>query len=158
MIELELARELRSNWLFRGVQKVRRTNLEQIYAATCQSVSRLARFVPLPGHLPRLSFTPSSLAMGSNYVFSLQPTFTQGLILGQLSILVLLALILKYLFVDSSETPVETSSYHPRLDNEPSMRSHRRLASCDDDDEANETSNESADWFNMILHQVRFIQ
>lgn len=112
----------------------------------------------LPGPLLD-SVSTCSLAMGSNYVFSLQPTFTQGLILGQLSILVLLALILKYLFIDSSESPIETSSYHPRLDNEPPMRSRHKLAShdTDDDDSANETSNESADWFNTILQQVRFI-
>src|ERR1700679_2009197 len=92
--------------------------------------------------------------MGNNYVFSLQPTFTQGLILGQVSILFLLALILKYLFIDSSESPVETSSYHPRLDSDSSRRSHHGLLSRDADWEKDA---ESAEWFNMLLQQVRFI-
>ena len=51
--------------------------------------------------------------MSGNYLFSLTPTFTQGLVLGQLSILVLLMLILKYLFLDSTKYPFETTSYHP---------------------------------------------
>jgi len=89
--------------------------------------------------------------MGNNYVFSLQPTFTQGLILGQVSILFLLALILKYLFIDSSESPVETSSYHPRLDSDSSRRSHHGLLSRDADWEKDA---ESAEWFNMLLQQV----
>jgi len=89
--------------------------------------------------------------MGSNYVFSLQPTFTQGLILGQVSILFLLALILKYLFIVSSESPVESSSYHPRLDSDPSLRSHYKLQSRDSNQKE---GTESAEWFNMLLHQV----
>jgi len=91
--------------------------------------------------------------MGSNYVFSLQPTFTQGLILGQVSILFLLALILKYLFIDSIESPVETSSYHPRLDNE-SSRGHHKL-SPPPRDTTEEKGAESAEWFNMLLQQVK---
>ncbi|KAF8506936.1 maintenance of mitochondrial morphology protein 1 [Russula emetica] len=39
--------------------------------------------------------------MGSGYIFSLQPTFTQGFILGQFSILALLFVVLKYLFLDT---------------------------------------------------------
>ena len=92
--------------------------------------------------------------MGNNYVFSLQPTFTQGLILGQMSILVLLALILKYLFILPSDAPIETSSYHPRLDSDSSLHSHHRLPSHDDGEKKDA---ESAQWFNMLLHQVRFI-
>jgi len=90
--------------------------------------------------------------MGTNYVFSLQPTFTQGLILGQLSILVLLGLILKYLFLDSTKYPFETtSSYHPRVDSDGLLRkqnisSHSML---DGDEKA-----ESLEWFNMLLNQV----
>jgi maintenance of morphology protein 1 len=40
------------------------------------------------------------------YVLTLNPTFTQGFILGQLSIIILLVLILKYLFLDSSNEPL----------------------------------------------------
>lgn len=90
-------------------------------------------------------------AMGNNYVFSLQPTFTQGLILGQLSILVLLVLILKYLFLDSTEYPFETSSYHPRVDNDLLLKKQNVASHLSDsiDEKA-----ESAEWFNMLLHQA----
>ncbi|KAJ7139811.1 hypothetical protein C8R44DRAFT_605728 [Mycena epipterygia] len=89
--------------------------------------------------------------MANNYVFSLQPTFTQGLILGQLSILVLLVLILKYLFLDSTEYPFETSSYHPRVDNDLLLRKQNVASHLSDsiDEKA-----ESAEWFNMLLHQA----
>ncbi|KAJ7042555.1 maintenance of mitochondrial morphology protein 1 [Mycena alexandri] len=90
--------------------------------------------------------------MGTNYVFSLQPTFTQGLILGQLSILVLLVLILKYLFLDSTETPFETSSYHPRVDSDLLLRK-QRISSHSSAESLDENA-ESAEWFNMLLHQV----
>ncbi|KAJ7783439.1 maintenance of mitochondrial morphology protein 1 [Mycena maculata] len=89
--------------------------------------------------------------MGNNYVFSLQPTFTQGLILGQLSILVLLVLILKYLFLDSTEYPFETSSYHPRVDHD--LLRKQNISSYSKA-EATEDKAESAEWFNMLMHQV----
>lgn len=99
-----------------------------------------------------------ALAMGNNYVFSLQPTFTQGLILGQLSILLLLGLILKYLFIDSSESSVEAFSYHPRLDNKtPVGPDYYRFSSRDSEEEVDSKGSESADWFNIILQQVRFV-
>lgn len=94
--------------------------------------------------------------MGNNYIFTLQPTFTQGLVFGQVSILCLLAVILKYLFIESSESPIESSTYHPRLDNE-SLRSHLLPTHDTDDDELEEEKEkeaESAEWFNMLLQQV----
>jgi maintenance of mitochondrial morphology protein 1 len=91
--------------------------------------------------------------MGSNYVFTLQPTFTQGLILGQLSILVLLVLILKYLFLDSTEFP--TSSYHPRLDSDTSLRNQKHFSQEAAENNILEWGAESTEWFNMILQQVR---
>ncbi|KAK7064487.1 maintenance of mitochondrial morphology protein 1 [Favolaschia claudopus] len=90
--------------------------------------------------------------MGSNYVFSLQPTFTQGLILGQLSVLVLLVLILKYLFLDSTEQPFETSSYHPRVDNQRLLR--KQNISPQSAPESVDEAPESAEWFNMLVHQI----
>ncbi|KAK7694529.1 hypothetical protein QCA50_001715 [Cerrena zonata] len=54
--------------------------------------------------------------MANAYIFTLQPTFTQGLLLGQLSILCLLVLVLKYLFFDTdSGQPYKPVSYHPRV-------------------------------------------
>ncbi|KAK0233469.1 maintenance of mitochondrial morphology protein 1 [Armillaria fumosa] len=91
--------------------------------------------------------------MSSNYVFSLQPTFTQGLIFGQLSILVLFALILKYLFLDSTEYPFETSSYHPRANSDIGLRSHK-IRSYDAKEKTQNQQEESAEWFNVLLQQV----
>jgi maintenance of morphology protein 1 len=81
--------------------------------------------------------------MPSNYLFSFQPTFTQGLILGQLSILVLFGLILKYLFLDS--THLSTSFYHPRVESDQTLRIHDTISKED-----------STEWFNVILKQVSF--
>lgn len=91
--------------------------------------------------------------MGNNYIFSLQPTFTQGLILGQLSILVLLVLILKYLFLDSTEYPFETSSYHPRVDSDVLLRN--RINASQEVKQEVDHGDETAEWFNMLLLQVR---
>jgi maintenance of morphology protein 1 len=92
--------------------------------------------------------------MGNSYVLTLQPTFTQGLILGQLSILVLLGLILKYLFLHSSDLP--TSSYHPRVDSHAQLRSHKFIIrEPPEDDTGSECSAESTEWFNMMLRRVR---
>ncbi|TFK41015.1 maintenance of mitochondrial morphology protein 1 [Crucibulum laeve] len=91
--------------------------------------------------------------MPSNYLFSLQPTFTQGLVLGQLSILVLLGLILKYLFLDSTQYPFETSSYHPRVDSDLSLRKRKAESSTQPDPIPSEDA-ESAQWFNALLRQV----
>ncbi|KAL0072129.1 ERMES complex subunit mmm1 [Marasmius tenuissimus] len=91
--------------------------------------------------------------MANNYVFSLQPTFTQGFIIGQLSILILLYFILKYLFLDSTKYPFETSSYHPKVTSDSSNRNqHISLQSESSTDEKAES--ESAEWFALLLHQV----
>ncbi|KAF8922391.1 maintenance of mitochondrial morphology protein 1 [Mucidula mucida] len=91
--------------------------------------------------------------MSTNYVFSLQPTFTQGLILGQLSIMFLLALILQYLFLDSTESPFETSSYHPRV-NSDIRRKGQQNPPVERKRDSLDESGESADWFNALLQQV----
>jgi maintenance of mitochondrial morphology protein 1 len=91
--------------------------------------------------------------MSSSYIFTLEPTFTQGLVLGQLFILTLLALILRYLFLDSTKYPFETPSYHPRVDKEPSSR--RPPIFTLDSEETRDGSSESAKWFNALMEQVR---
>ncbi|KAH9946769.1 maintenance of mitochondrial morphology protein 1 [Amylocystis lapponica] len=98
--------------------------------------------------------------MGDAYIFALQPTFTQGLIIGQASILFLLVLILKYLFFDTdSEHPYRISSYQPRAgDGDGDSTNHAALkklavnpgaAGGQDNADA-----ESADWLNVVLQQV----
>lgn len=93
-----------------------------------------------------------------NYLFSLTPTFTQGLILGQLSILLLLYFILKYLFFDSKSS----------LQGEENLRRHTNNFAVDDsllppssqtkvaaaDTEYPSDEPESAEWMNALLQQV----
>lgn len=91
--------------------------------------------------------------MSSNYVLSLEPTFTQGLILGQLSILFLLTLILRHLFFDSrAGRHLETPTYHPRLDREASA--HTKGISEGKERAAAGEDSESAEWFNLIAQHV----
>ena len=90
--------------------------------------------------------------MGSNYIFSLTPTFTQGLILGQLSILALLVLVLKYLFLDSNTIPETFREDQHSLSFEKSHAVPKRmpmlpLAIAPD-------TGDPTGWFNLILQQV----
>ncbi|CAK5265294.1 unnamed protein product [Mycena citricolor] len=90
--------------------------------------------------------------MGVSNVFSLQPTFTQGLIIGQLSILILLAFILKYLFLDSPQNPFQTSHYNDhRFDAHRPVRKQNLSSTGGVEDRE---GIESAEWFNMLMHQV----
>ncbi|KAI0307975.1 hypothetical protein B0F90DRAFT_1678996 [Multifurca ochricompacta] len=85
----------------------------------------------------------------SNYIFSLQPTFTQGFIMGQLSILALLAVILKYLFLENEhlqKVPVYADRDHPVLQPTP--------LSTPMDQTSARIESESTEWFNALLHQV----
>ena len=97
-------------------------------------------------------------AMGSAYLLTLQPTFTQGLILGQVSILVLLFFILKYLFfVSGKEDPQTTLSYQPRLvySGEADTIEGQNPLTPDSAIERNGVESvESADWMNIVLQQV----
>jgi maintenance of morphology protein 1 len=86
--------------------------------------------------------------MGSAYMFSLQPTFTQGFILGQFSILALLAVVLKYLFFDtehSQKVPVYAERDPPVL--QPTLPSARV------DENSVQIESESTEWLNALLHQ-----
>ena len=88
--------------------------------------------------------------MGSNSVFSFQPTFTQGLLLGQLSVLILLILVLKYLFLDSTQHPFETSSYQPQAGNNLNPRHEPQKVVA----EQHGRLPESTEWLNALLQQV----
>ncbi|KAI6044974.1 hypothetical protein EDC04DRAFT_2637830 [Pisolithus marmoratus] len=89
--------------------------------------------------------------MGSNYVFSLTPTFTQGLVLGQLSILVLLVLVLKHLFFVSPVDQSDIPNFHPRtVPDHPSWNRTPKV----EEDSPREASLESAVWFNLLARQV----
>lgn len=93
--------------------------------------------------------------MGSNYLLFVQPTFTQGLVLGQLSIFFLLALILKYLFIDNSlpHATATGAAYHPGIDTEANRALHQQREQSELRD--GQKGAESAEWFNMLLQQVR---
>jgi maintenance of morphology protein 1 len=93
--------------------------------------------------------------MSNNYLFTFKPTFTQGLIIGQLSILILIGLVLRYLFLDSPQYPFETSSYHPRVDNDLLVRKRKLDAINEENPVAGEArDSESAEWFNGLLRQA----
>lgn len=128
--------------------------------------------LPLPAFLqagsgqdaPKLSLRHDHTALGSlatmgtAYIFTLQPTFTQGLVLGQLSILILLFFILKYLFfISSKEDPQKTLLYQPRLvyNGDPSVPDSPSVSTSDSGDGRNAEEAESADWLNFVLQQVR---
>ncbi|KAI0322674.1 hypothetical protein OF83DRAFT_545778 [Amylostereum chailletii] len=88
--------------------------------------------------------------MGTNYVFSLQPTFTQGLILGQLSILFLVVVILKYLFLDTTEERAEgSSSYRHRSERDAPTFFGREGKSI-----PGEQLPESTEWFNTVIYHA----
>jgi maintenance of morphology protein 1 len=84
--------------------------------------------------------------MGSGHIFSLQPTFTQGFILGQFSILALLAVVLKYLFLD-------TEPSHKGADRDAAVSQPTR-PSARVDEGAKHIDPESTEWLNALLHQV----
>ncbi|KAI8995533.1 maintenance of mitochondrial morphology protein 1 [Trametes punicea] len=95
--------------------------------------------------------------MATAYIFTLQPTFTQGLILGQASILLLLFLVLKYLFFDADPgRPYRKASYQPKV--EPHTTGENFATGQADlgkpeaflhDGEA-----ESSEWLNLFIQQV----
>ena len=115
----------------------------------------------------RLSKT-SFERMPATSLLSLQPTFLQGFVVGQISILLLLALILKYLFFESAPpgsptvlAPLPAPRFQQRdaaqsaaLDAKPpplppadaadSVHVHSRVAGI-----------ESVEWFNLIIREVR---
>ncbi|KLO14480.1 hypothetical protein SCHPADRAFT_903287 [Schizopora paradoxa] len=98
--------------------------------------------------------------MGANYIFSLTPTFTQGLIIGQLSILLLLAVILKYLFLDSGPTPPYDAGILQQLPVPVSSQEKDRSTSRtqftlgDEGFRGGFDETESAQWFNVIVRQI----
>lgn len=98
----------------------------------------------------------SPMSASANYLFTFHPTFTQGLVIGQLSILLLLYLTLKYLFLDSTEYPVDSSSYHPVIDNDRAWKRQETSKLRLDPSDFSKQGPESTEWFNAILEQVRF--
>ncbi|KAI0361739.1 maintenance of mitochondrial morphology protein 1 [Trametes cingulata] len=95
--------------------------------------------------------------MATAYIFTLQPTFTQGLILGQASILLLLFLVLKYLFFDADPNrPYRKASYQPKV--EPSTDANGFTSGGADpvkvDGSTRDEDAESSEWLNVFLQQV----
>ncbi|KAJ3018028.1 hypothetical protein NUW54_g440 [Trametes sanguinea] len=95
--------------------------------------------------------------MATAYIFTLQPTFTQGLILGQASILLLLFLVLKYLFFDADpDRPYRKASYQPKV--EPGLAGHDSGATRIELGNGGLTPDygaaESSEWLNLFLQQV----
>jgi maintenance of morphology protein 1 len=89
------------------------------------------------------------------YIFSLEPTFTQGLILGQLSILCLLVLVLKYLFLETTDASVEEEPRYSRATHNHIPPQSRQSLDNQDEDVKPVMQAESAEWFNALFLQVR---
>lgn len=89
----------------------------------------------------------------TNFIFTLQPTFTQGLILGQLSIIVLLFFVLKFLFFEPTVHPFETVSYQPRAESTRKPFNNDALPSPKPEDIL-EGGPESTEWFSALIQQV----
>lgn len=98
-------------------------------------------------------------------LFSSTPTFTQGLVLGQLSILLLLAFILRYLFFDTNLPPPSTDEDESDADaraDEPKDSGHpipthplsSQKHSFIEDFPVDATRQESLEWFNLLLNEA----
>ncbi|KAF8973719.1 maintenance of mitochondrial morphology protein 1 [Flammula alnicola] len=93
--------------------------------------------------------------MSSSFPLFFQPTFTQGLVIGQLSILVLLGMVLKYLFLESSQYPYQTA-YHQQVDNDAFLR-QRAFHARKNLPEHDADTRESTEWFNTLLKQRQVV-
>ncbi|KDR85151.1 hypothetical protein GALMADRAFT_131883 [Galerina marginata CBS 339.88] len=91
--------------------------------------------------------------MSGSFPLFFQPTFTQGLIIGQLSILLLLGLILKYLFLESSQYPHQAASYHQQVDTDAFLR-QRNFQARKNVPQYDPEAFESTEWFNTLLRQI----
>lgn len=97
-----------------------------------------------------------------NYIFTLTPTFTQGLILGQVSILLLVYFILKYLFFDSKsaqlleESPEEDAPFfRPNFSAEKFISTAFPQARVKEQNKEHDGDPmESAEWLNVLLKQI----
>jgi maintenance of morphology protein 1 len=89
--------------------------------------------------------------MSTSTLFSFEPTFTQGFIVGQFSIVIILILVLRHLFFDSRVgRRLETPTYHPHLSEEKPSNQTSYAERCG----AYVDGGESAVWFNVILRNV----
>ncbi|CAE6476479.1 unnamed protein product [Rhizoctonia solani] len=87
-------------------------------------------------------------------LFSMTPTFTQGLVVGQLSILLLLVIIVRHLFLDSAKTqPVHTPA--PLPVRPPPQDSEKAKTDAEGDWRTGDA--ETAEWFNLLLNLVRSV-
>lgn len=99
-------------------------------------------------------------------VITFHPTFTQGFIFGQLSILILLAFILKYLFLESTPPPNRPTASLAAIDaireyggasidgNKTQEHSQRPTVSDSFPPVVLSENAESTEWFNLVIHEV----
>lgn len=112
---------------------------------------------PTPSAPPHFSIPPH---MGNAYIFSLQPTFTQGFFIGQLFSLCLVVFVFKYLFFDTTLERPYKSSYQPRLERDVTdpelITMTQRLRVLDGlEGDPEKSSVESSEWLNVLVQQVR---
>ncbi|KAG9128464.1 ERMES complex subunit mmm1 [Ceratobasidium sp. 392] len=90
----------------------------------------------------------SNWNLGNMTLFSMTPTFTQGLVIGQLSIFLLLVVIIRYLFLDSAaRPPIHTPAPLPHV--RPPVQ-EKLLAESD----WKTGDAETAEWFNLLIQMV----
>lgn len=121
-------------------------------------------------HLPVTSTVVARLlntslkSMPATSLLSLQPTFLQGFVVGQISILLLLALILKYLFFESAPpgsptvlAPLPAPRFQQRDAQSAALDAKPTLPSADAEDSVHSRVEgiESVEWFNLIIREVR---
>jgi maintenance of morphology protein 1 len=93
--------------------------------------------------------------MSLSFPLFFQPTFTQGLIIGQLSILLLLGAILKYLFFEQSQDDtLQAATPSPYQGDEGAFLRHRHLHAQKTAIQDGIPESETTEWLSVLMKQV----
>ncbi|SRR6266511_1145963 len=91
--------------------------------------------------------------MSLSFPLFFQPTFTQGLIIGQLSIILFLGAILKYLFFEPGQAELLQNASYGQQDNDTFLR-QRNLHAQKETAKEDIPDFETTEWLNALLKQV----
>jgi maintenance of morphology protein 1 len=95
--------------------------------------------------------------MSLSFPLFFQPTFTQGLIIGQLSILLLLGAILKYLFFEPNQDEPQPTSYHQQTGDDGAFLRHRLLHAQKSAIQEDAPESETTEWLSVLMKQVSLL-
>jgi len=96
--------------------------------------------------------------MSLSFPLFFQPTFTQGLVVGQLSILLLLGAILKYLFFEPSQDDTQQpASYHQQAGDDGAFLRHRLIHAQKTAIQEDIPASETTEWLSVLLKQASFL-